>query len=554
MRPPLLFSFLVGLSGACACALGADIPHKAPFRLWYNNDTTNMESCGAPFHEKGAKFTPDVLYATIDEAVHAGADAYALAPGLTYVPLWQSQVYPPKGHFEWFRATFPDAQKTGFGDYMLAGGDLVADFVAHCRKVGVDPFISLRLNDYHLVEFLDTPAGKVPPSVSEIAIDRFRREHPQWRLKKVDSPYKRINPARDYNVMNFAEPQVRERFLAFVKEICAYDIDGLEIDFMRHFRLFNLDETTPQQREAIVTAFIKQVRAMLDASAKPGQHRWLAVRIPAYDITFPALGINIPAFAAAGVDIFNVSANYYTLQQGADYARLRAEAPDKAFLWEMTHVTVVGPDPKKTHNDSSNYRRTTEEQFYTTAGLAYAAGYDGVSLFNFQYYRDYENQTDASKGPFHEPPFAILSTLKDPATVARAPQHYFMAPVWQTPYGNHPALPAKMEGPGKPITLVFHVVAPTGGWTKDGVFRIQTSAPLPSDVALTATLDGQPLKPTETIAEPYPTPYPQMLGDKTILRAWVVPQASLHTGDLVFTLTSTQPCAAKIDFADLAAR
>ena len=275
------------------------------------------------------------------------------------------------------------------------------------------------------------------------------------------------------------------------------------------------------------------------------------MRIPSYAVAHDPLGIDIAAFARAGVDMFNISSNYYTLQQEADYAALRAQAPDKAFYWEMTHVSVVGPDPKKAHGDSTNYRRTTDEQFYTTAHLAYRAGYDGMSLFNFQYYRDYESRADASKGPFHEPPFHILKGIKDPSFVAKQPQYYFIAPVWQTPYGNMPALPASLKEPSKPVVLTFRAAAPEGGWQKDGTARIQADRPFAGGTQFTATLNGRALPPKSDTAEPYPSPYPQMLGNPETLRAWTVPAGLLKDGDNTLSITGSQPDVARIIFAEI---
>ena len=47
---------------------------KAPFRLWYNNDTTNVMSVVSPFHKRGEPFTDEALEGSIDEvAIYEGA-------------------------------------------------------------------------------------------------------------------------------------------------------------------------------------------------------------------------------------------------------------------------------------------------------------------------------------------------------------------------------------------------------------------------------------------------------------------------------------------------
>lgn len=72
---------------------------KAPFRLWYNNDTTNILGVESPFHKRGEPLTDEAIFGSIDEVADKGVDAYALSPGLGHVPFWKSEVYPD--HFQW---------------------------------------------------------------------------------------------------------------------------------------------------------------------------------------------------------------------------------------------------------------------------------------------------------------------------------------------------------------------------------------------------------------------------------------------------------------------
>ena len=93
-----------------------------------------------------------------------------------------------------------------------------------------------------------------------------------------------------------------------------------------------------------------------------------------------------------------------------------------AIYLEMTHCTMTG---KATNGSGTQpYLRTTDEQFYTTAMLAYEQGAAGVSLFNFPYYR--YHVTDEI-GPFHEPPFHVLPKLKDRDFLSDQAASYFLS-------------------------------------------------------------------------------------------------------------------------------
>jgi len=91
-------------------------------------------------------------------------------------------------------------------------------------------------------------------------------------------------------------------------------------------------------------------------------------------------GLDLPAFVQAGVDMINLSSSYFTCQ-ATDLRRIRKQAPSAALYLEMTHTPMTG----KALGGSGTqvFQRTTDQQFYTTAHLAYTQGADGVSLFQF---------------------------------------------------------------------------------------------------------------------------------------------------------------------------
>jgi hypothetical protein len=543
-----------------AAGPAAPVRAKAPFRVLYNNDTTNITACASPFFKRGQAFGPGMIDASVAEA--SGADAHLFSPGLMWVPFWKSKLQPPDEHFRWWQKTFPGGRLHPIARYLLDGGDVVADFVKSCRAHGTAAFVSVRLNDYHRVEFLDAPGGAVLDEFDSICIDRFRREHPQWRIRPPaardrdsrmadDADSRSVFEARDLGVMNWAEPGVRARMAAFIDELAeGYDIDGVELDFLRHYRFFRPDGSlSSAERSRIMTGFVSQVRRTLDRTAPAGKPRWLCGRIPAVLSMHDPLGIDVAAFADAGADMLNLSSNYFTVQQDVDVAAARRLAPGAAIYLEMNQCTAKGPDVSRGHGDNFTYRRTTGEQFLTTARLALARGADGVSLFNFAYYRDYGE--DPSRGPFNEPPFHILPQLADHARVmAAAPGHYYLAPMWRSPYGNPVQLPGKLR-PGGAITLHMDLVAPAAGWRKNARLRIQTNDPMPGDAAWSASLNAAALAPCADISEPLPPPYAPLLGTPQTLRAWSIPPALLKDGRNNIEITLRKGAGAEIIFADI---
>jgi hypothetical protein len=373
-----------------------------------------------------------------------------------------------------------------------------------------------------------------------MSINKFYYDHPEYRLVPGSMSGKDL-------VLNWAVPEVRAQKLALLQELCEnYDLDGLELDFLRTYSYFRLAETTREQRSGIMTAFVKEVRALLDRTAREGRHRWLSVRIPCYTDAFDPLGIDLAAFTAAGVDIVNASSHYFTTQQH-QLAAIRKQASNASLYFELCHTIWKG-EKVAVGYDVFPYRRATREHLHTAAHLAYARGADGISLFNYAYYR--ENGTGEGRGVFGEPPFEALKALADPKVLAQEPQHWFIAQGWRAPGAKPLPVPRKIV-PGTPAKFNFDLAAPEGGWKHDARLRIQCDKS-PGDAPWSATFNGQPLTATTDVSEPFPVPYPSMMGKPEELRAWTVPATLLTGGVNRLELTSQPQGDIAIIFLDLA--
>ncbi len=547
-------------------ALGAE---KAPFRVLFSNDMTNIVSNVSPFHKRSEPFRPEMLEASVDETAGC-ADVHMLQPGGGWVPWWKSEICPADEHYRWLKeeARVPI---DSIGRYMLDGGDLVQVFVDRCRQRGIVPFVSLRLNDYHGNEYADlimervrradnADSGKL--GVQGCWQSRFYLEHPEYRIEDDPPEYKsnsdKLAFRRDHRlryqirvkrVFNWAIPAAREHKLALIAELChSYDIDGFELDFMRHARFFRLSETTPEQRVEIMTDFVSRVRQALDRTAKPGRRRWLCVRVPFRLRRHPDLGIDLRKWVDAGVDMINLSCHYVTEQQ-SDLAEVCRVVPEAAVYLETTYVNHRYPKPTGLRISANEvYRKMTAEQFTTAAHLAYARGGSGVSAFNFVYYRSLAEAESRC-----EPPFDALARLRDPDWVARQPQHYFT-----TRCGN-PSWPSLMRTesralrPGQPVKITLDMAPPADGWQTGGRLRVQSNASI-GDRRLVVRLNGTTLEAAPDVSEPYPNPYPDGLGSPETLRAWVVPEDGIRDGLNVIEIEMVQGKPLVLSFVDLAVR
>jgi hypothetical protein len=483
---------------------------KPPIRTIYSNDITNLLTCVSPYHRKGEPYRPEMLDASIDETA-GRVDAHILQPGFGWFPMWQSKVYSPNEHYDWIRERYgmePDCM----GQYLLDGGDFVADFIKRCRHHGQIPFIGLRLNDTHAKDFIDSKRLDARARWwLPLPLSRFYEEHPEYRLGPDLED-------RNQRVHNWIHEETREFKFRLIEELCQnYDLDGIELDFMRHPSFFKVEETTSEERREIITSFVSRVRKTLDESGQNGQHRWLGVRIPCLPRLHDTIGIDVQELEKAGVELFNLSAYYFTIQH-TGLGPIRKKVQDAAVYLEVTHCLARGHAIGK-GGDATTNRRVMDEQFFTSAHLAYQRGADGISPFNFVYYREHGV---ANRGPFHEPPFHVITRLNDPEWLARQPQIYYLAQSWESP------LPARAI-PGRPVKFDLDMAPPEIGWTTDGRLRIQTRFSL-EGTEWEANVNGTLLQATDDTSEPYRNPYPHLLGNPEEWRAWSVPHEILEDG------------------------
>ncbi len=366
---------------------------KTPFKCLYDNDTTNVRylTKDGPNDERDCHFTDDLITASIDETVGAGVDVHKMSPGHGWAAWWKSPSSPAPDHYQWLQSQF-GAEPDCYGRYMLAGGDMVATFVSRCCEVGQSPFMSLRMNQ--------VTGGQYSSDSRQSRCSRLLYEHPEYLLAEPGvSGY-------EINLANWMVPAVRKHYLNFCSELCAYEIDGFELDFMRYPCLFRQDQTTADQRIKVMTEFVGAVREELDRHARPGQRRRLCIKAPCHLAPYPMIGLDLDRLAEAGMDMLNLSPSFYTQQQ-TDLGIIRALLPDSVSIYlEMADLI-------DDHDRSKVARRlTTDEMFYTAAHLAYSRGAQGVSLFNFVYYRNRANR---------KPPFHVLEHLHDPNWLARQP-------------------------------------------------------------------------------------------------------------------------------------
>jgi len=487
-------------------------PDRAPFRLLYNNDCTNLLNCASPFNRPGDGFHPRQIEAAVDEIAGTGVDASLLSPGLGWVPWWPSEV--DRDHYAWYeKQTGEPLLPGGFEHFVRHGGDVVKPFVDRCRRHGIAPFATFRLNDAHFV-------GR---SILDAHKPRFYLEHPEYRL----SP----GGPQDWTI-----PEVRQYKVDLISELLdSHDLAGIELDFLRHWWFFNTETTSSDERKACMRDFVSKVRSALDRTARAGERRWLCVRVPIFLSKHDAIGIDLPGWVNdGGVEMVNLSASFLTHQDG-DLARIREMIPLATIYQECNHCTMTAtlPHRDREHLDQFHYRRTTDEEFYSSALLAYEQGADGISLFNFVYYREHG---PTGRGTFCEPPFHVLNHLADEQWLADRPErYYFLGSTTNDRQAVDFQLPYAISS-DEPQTLKMRMCSPDNPQGLYLCCRVHTKQPS-ADLSWSVRLNGAELERADIDGEPFEQPYDDLLGEAGQRTGWTGPASAVRAGDNEIQIT-----------------
>lgn len=498
-------------------------PFPSELRLLYDNDPTLTTSPTYPGVLTGGGMGEQIRHTVAQTALvngERGSHGQILTPSFTWVPWWPSRFYPVDQHLEWFHGLFgDDLLPERLTEYAANGGDLIADFLAACETYDQASFLSFRLNDHHLLDEIESGVTRWFAR----HLSQFYWEYPEYHLGSIES-----GSYGGAAVLNWAFPAVPAHMLSFIHELVRdYPFEGLQLDFMRHYRLFS-DDTPMDMREEIVTRFIKDVRDLLDAYPLPDRGRWLMLRIPLSETYHPRMGLNLDRLVEAGVNALNLSASYYTMIQG-DFAAMASRYPDMACFLEM-HFTTSGPANREDIDWGRVRQLTRDEQFFTGAHLAYARGLQGVSLFNLGLLhggrRDVkQGYRDQSVIPFH-----ILPCLGIPSCVANQPMHYFKSRVPAFNFSASADLANRATVlEGGQVELEMDMAPPASGWPE--VFQLRFHARrLDAATRWRVFVNEHELTPIEGPGKTYPTPHPEGFGPPAEYLAWTGPGDLLIDG------------------------
>ena len=247
------------------------------YRIVYNDDAYTLGR---------ASGLEDLLNKAVNRFVGTQVDALFWSIGVSDIYFFKTKTGERYGqHLKQFKNAGGVQLFEGLQSVLSDREDYVQAMADRSRELGIDFFVSMRMNDCH-----DSPQGwEYSDTYSQ-----FKKAHPELLLGES------VHPSFATG-FDFAYAQSRENKFKVIEEIILdYDIDGIELDFLRHPAFFKPDEA--YRNRHLITGLVRRVRTLLNKVGKSrGKPIRLAVRVPSSFTIALKLGFDVPVWIEEGL-------------------------------------------------------------------------------------------------------------------------------------------------------------------------------------------------------------------------------------------------------------
>ena len=188
--------------------------------------------------------------------------------------------------------------------HLLACGGTLQILSELCREVEMPFFPRVRMNSHYVID------------PSHPGYGRFRRDHPEWLIGQPGEVLPKYSIEWALRTgLNYAVAAVRDYMEQITCEVFeGFEVDGVEMDFMRHPGYFRMEEAYAQRY--LMTDLVQRVKTRLDAvSLARGKPLRLAVRVPPTLADSVRVGLDVETWIKQGlVDIVVVGGGFIAFE------------------------------------------------------------------------------------------------------------------------------------------------------------------------------------------------------------------------------------------------
>ena len=260
------------------------------------------------------------------------------------------------------------SMRDGLAALKKLGTDPLAVVVDYGHKNKMEVFWSCRMNNCEC-------------SFASWALSRRKREHPEYLMgvKSVWGKYPASHAKAWWSTWDFSKAEVRDHIVQVFEDVCQrYDIDGVELDFLRHPLFFrpNIDgKPVEPQHVAMMTDMVRRIRAMTEReSLKRGRPILVTVRVPLSVKSCMNIGLDIHAYLEE--DLMDI------MIAGADYVQMGVAASLRDMV-DLGHEYQVPVYALLTVPQDPRYRHEKPVEAWRAGAMnRWYWGADGIYIFN----------------------------------------------------------------------------------------------------------------------------------------------------------------------------
>ncbi len=214
------------------------------------------------------------------------------------------------------------------------GGPLTA-LLRLCRERGLPFFPRVRMNSHYVIDPRHPGYGN------------YRRRHPDRLIARPGERFAEGTIEHGIGTgLDYAHPGNRAFVTRIIRECFErFDVDGVELDFMRHPAFFRVEEGYANRH--YMTGLVREVRARMQAvSADRGRRLLLGVRVPPSIADCNRVGLDVVRWLEEGlVDIVVVGGGFISFETPVDEF-VAAAAGTGALVYGCIEATRDSDDRK----------------------------------------------------------------------------------------------------------------------------------------------------------------------------------------------------------------
>ncbi len=354
-------------------------------------------------------------------------------------------------------------------EFVKLGTDPLREQIRFARENELKIFWCNRMNDTH-------DAGHRVNKPYE-RYSRLKQQHPEYLCGAIGEKL----PFGLWSAVDFAHPEIRDLAVSYFTEVVDnYDVDGVEMDFFRHFYLFKSvakgEYASAAEREMLLD-MLRRIRSAIDAAAaKRGRPILIAMRVPDSPEYCRAAGLDLEQILREKLVDVIIGAGYFQLRPWKKWAELA----DKYGV--RSYASIAEPRIQGTH---AMFNRRDAMVWRARAAAALANGVDGIYIFN---------QFDLRRASQ-----AYATELRDPEAMMRKNKYYVATYLGPHNWGRMLRDGAKFNelpafNPKNPLKLDGKVEVPMETGENSTPLAVYVTLQAEPADAVTVKLNGKPAK------------------------------------------------------------